>query len=323
MRIDVHAHYYPREFVEAWARLGKPSAGADRAPGGRIPLDERADMLAQIGIDLQVLSVGAQQPSFPRVEDAVAGARFANDLLADLCRGYGGRFAAFAATPLPHVDAAIEEVGRALETLGMLGVNVGCSVNDRPLDDPAFAPFFAELDRRGAVLFLHPCGIGAPMTDAYGLSWMVGGCFEDTVTSLRLVMSGLTSRYPNVKIIVPHLGGTLPFLMQRIDDSVQRQLFQGGKPLVTRPSEAVRSLYFDTVNGYGPALRCACEAFGADRIMLGTDFPYLMLEPCVRYIEEAGLTPDAVDAILNRNAQRLLGLDAPSGTPPTGPQRAP
>jgi aminocarboxymuconate-semialdehyde decarboxylase len=309
MRIDVHAHHYPREFVDAWSRFGKTAAGADRSPGGKVPIDERVDMLAAAGIDLQVLCVGAQQPSFARVEDAVAGARFANDLFADVCKGYGGRFAAFAATPLPHVDAAIEEVGRALETLGMVGVNVGCSVNERPLDDPEFAPFFAELDRRGAVLFLHPCGIGAPMTDAYGLSWMVGGCFEDTVTSLRLVMSGLTARYPNVKIIVPHLGGTLPFLMQRIDDSVGRLVFRGGDTNVTRPSDAVRSLYFDTVNGYGPALQLSCRAFGADHIMLGTDFPYLMFDPCVRYIEESGLPADAIDAILNRNAQRLLGLE--------------
>jgi aminocarboxymuconate-semialdehyde decarboxylase len=314
MRIDVHAHYYPREFVEAYARLGKPGGGANQAPGGKVPIDERVDMLAEAGIDLQILCVGAQQPTFEKTEDAVAGARFANDLYADICKGYGGRYAAFAATPLPHVDAAIDEVGRCLETLGMLGVNTGTSVAGRPLDDPAFAPFFAELDRRRAVLFLHPQGIGAPMTDAYGLSWMIGGCFEDTVTSLRLVMSGLTTRYPNVKIIVPHLGGTLPFLMQRIDDSVARNVFAGAKPVVTKPSEAVRSLYWDTVNGYPAALRCSCEAFGADHIMLGTDFPYLEFDPCVRYIQESGLPEDDIDMILEKTAQRLLGLSATLST---------
>jgi aminocarboxymuconate-semialdehyde decarboxylase len=308
MRIDVHAHYYPQEFRDAMARFGRAAAGNDQAPGSRVTLGERVDMLEEAGIDLQVLCVGANQPYFGKVEDAVAAARFLNDLYADVCKGYSGRFVTFGALPLPHVDAAIQEVGRCLETLGMVGINTGTSIAGRPLDDPEFGPLFAELDRRGAVLFLHPQGIGAPMADAYGLSWMVGGCFEDTVTSLRLVMSGLTSRYPNVKIIVPHLGGTLPFLMQRIDDSVHRQVLQGGHPAVSKPSEAVRSLYFDTVNGYPAALRCSCDAFGADHIMLGTDFPYLLFKPCVEYIQQSGLPEADIEMILEKSAQQLLGL---------------
>src|SRR5207247_11148687 len=138
----------------------------------------------------------------------VSLARFANDLYHDLVKQDPGHFAAFGTVPLPHVDAAIEELGRCIETLGMLGINIGCSVNGQPLEAPEFEPFFAELNRRSCVLFLHPIGIGAgAMTDAFGMNWMVGGCFEDTSTSIRLVMSGLTARYPNVKIVVPHLCG--------------------------------------------------------------------------------------------------------------------
>jgi len=310
MRIDVHAHHYPRELRDAYARLGKPAPAMEGAPGSHVTLPERVDMLKESGVDLQVLSVGTNQPYFPARENAVAGAHFANDCYADLCKGYDGRFATFGCVPLPHVDAAIEEVGRCLETLGMLGISAGTSIAGRPLDDPAFEPFFAELDRRGAVLCLHPQGVGAPMTDAYGLVWMMGGCFEDTVTSLRLVMSGLTTRHPHIKIIIPHLGGTLPFLMQRIDDSVWREVTRGGKPAVTKPSEAVRSLYFDTVNGHAGALRLSCECLGADHIMLGTDFPHLFIEPCVQYILESGLPEDDVHTILDRSAQQLLGVGA-------------
>jgi len=315
MRIDVHAHYLPAEFIDAYTRLGRRATGIELAQAGKVTLDERVDLLAEAGVDLQVLSVGTYQPSVEKGEEAVAGARFFNDLYADICTGYGGRFAAAAATPLPHVDAAIEEVGRCLDTLGMLGVNVGTSVAGRPLDDPLFGPFFAELNRRKAVLFLHPQGVGAgPMSDAYGLDWAVGGCFEDTVTSLRLIWSGLTTTYPNVRIIVPHLGGTLPFLMQRISDHVQRMLFSGVQ--LVPPSEAVRSLYFDTVNNYPPALRCSCEAFGAEHIMLGTDFPFLFVKPCVEYIKQSGLSAADIDMVLNRSAQRLLGIDAPATVAP-------
>ena len=147
-------------------------------------LDERVDMLRDAGVDLQVLSIGAQQADFAKAEEATAVAKWANDFYADIAKGYDGRFAAFASTPMPHVDAAIDEVGRCLESLGMLGVNTGTSIAGRSLDDPEFEPFFAELNRRQAVLFLHPLGVGGPNMDAYGLDFMVGVCCEDTVASV-------------------------------------------------------------------------------------------------------------------------------------------
>jgi len=226
----------------------------------------------------------------------------------ETAKGYGGRFAVFGCTPLPHVDQAIKEAARCLDSLGALGINVGTSIAGPPPDDPAFEPFFAELDRRGAVLFLHPVGVGGPNMDAYGLDFMMGACFEDTVASVRLVMSGLARKFPNVKIIVPHLGGTLPFLMQRIEDSVNRRILRGGDAPKTKVTDLIRGLYFDTVNNYSVALRCSCEAFGSDHIMLGTDFPYLTLAECVDFVKASGLPQADIDAILDGNAQRLLGV---------------
>jgi aminocarboxymuconate-semialdehyde decarboxylase len=176
----------------------------------------------------------------------------------------------------------------------------------RPLDDPAFEPVWAELDRRAAVVFLHPMGTGAPMTDAYGLTWMVAGCFEDTTAALRLVLSGLTTRYPNVKIIIPHLGGSIPFLWQRVLDSLDRN-----PTSAVDPTLALRRLYYDTVNETPAALRCTCETVGASRLLLGTDYPYLLgdkFKRCVTYVQESGLRQTEVDAILEHNAEALLGL---------------
>src|SRR5262249_59785540 len=145
-------------------------------------------------------------------------ARLANDIYANTTRGYEGRFAAFACLPLPHVVASLAELERCLDTLGMVGVTIGCSVAGRALDDPALEPVYAELNRRGTVLFLHPVGAGVlPEIDPLGLAWMVGAPFEDTLAALRLLMSGVTSRYPRIQVIVPHLGGTLPFLLERVD----------------------------------------------------------------------------------------------------------
>lgn len=312
MRIDVHSHYYPTEFLDAMDRAGLSRTIARRAPGASVTLDERVDMLKDVGVERQVLCVGAEQPYSEKRDEAVAIARLANDAHAAITQGYGGRFAAFGTLPLPHVDAAIQEAGRCLDALGMLGINLGCSILERGLEDPAFEPLFAELNRQEAVVFLHPVGSGAgALTNAFDMAFMVGVCFEDTAAAIRLIVSGLTTRYPKVKIIVPHLGGTLPFVIQRLDDHVERLAEFGEKIETTPPSQAARSLYFDNVNAHAPALRCACETYGADRIMLGTDFPFLAgpkFERCINYVKEAGLRPDEVEQILDRTAQQVLGL---------------
>jgi 6-methylsalicylate decarboxylase len=318
MRIDVHAHHFPADYVELVRRLGGQfSANAHNLPGARLPLDERVDLLAEVGIDLQVLSVSQHQPYFPREADAVAAARLANDIYVDVCRRYPARFAAFGAVPLPHVDAAVAEAARALDTLGMLGLTLGCSIARRPLDDPAFEPFWAELDRRGTVVFLHPVGLGVlEGEDPYGLIWMIGAPVEDTVAALRLVMSGLTSRYPRIRFIVPHLGGTVPFLLQRVENSaaIERTMGRWAEPGVT-PRTLLGRLWYDTVNSHPEALLCTCGSFGADRVLLGTDFPYLYgpkLRRCLTYIEEAGLSAADTAAILGGNAQALLSLTPPA-----------
>ena len=307
MRIDVHAHYFPTEYVDLLNRLGGPtSETALRLASGRMGLDERVDLLTEVGIDMQVLSFGQRQPYLARQEDAVAAARVANDLYADVCRTYPERFRAFAAVPLPHIDAALAELERCLDTLGMVGAALGCSVAGRPLDDSILDPFFAELNRRGTAVFLHPTGQGVlEGEDPYNLRWMVGATFEDTVAALRLVLSGLTTRYPNINFIVPHLGGTLPFLFARIQGDTSTEGPRAGL------GARLRRLWYDTVNSFPDSLRCACTAYGTDRLLLGTDFPYLYgerLRRCVTYVEEAGLGAHETAAILGGTAQSLLGL---------------
>jgi aminocarboxymuconate-semialdehyde decarboxylase len=295
--------------VATYTRINRYIPGPiENAPAFRVTLDERADLLAESRVDVQVLSVGAFQPYLEQAAEAAAVARFTNDLYADVCKGYDGRFVAAGTVPLPDVDVALEEATRCLDVLGMPAVNVGTSVAGRPLDDAHFAPFFAEMDRRQAVLILHPQGLGAgPMGDAYGMPFLIGVCFEDTVTAVRLVASGLTTSYPHIRFVIPHLGGTLPFLKHRIDDHGSRPPFSQ-QIKVPDLMAGARGLYFDTVNNYAPALRCACEAFGASHIMLGTDFPVFFVKPCVEYIEQSGLPDQDIETILDRSAQQVLQL---------------
>jgi predicted TIM-barrel fold metal-dependent hydrolase len=313
VKIDVHAHHYEREYLDALTRAGSVDPRVVQfAPGSRLSPDERIELLDVAGIDIQVLSISALMPDVDDAADARALARLSNDIYHDIASGFRGRYRAFGTVPLPHVDEAIAEMERCLDVLEMPGITVGCSMAGRPLDDAAFAPFFDELDRRRGVLFLHPRGrpIDAHGADL-GLAWIVGAPIEDAIACLRLILSGMIDRYPNIRIIVPHLGGILPFLAQRLDDSVERQRAAGFPHTTTRPpTDYLRHLWFDTVSEHPPALRCACESLGTDHLLLGTDFPFTdTLQRCVTYIEDAGLPEAAVAAILEHNAEALLGLD--------------
>ena len=211
---------------------------------------------------------------------------------------------------MPGIDAAIDEIGRAIDELGMVGVTMNTSVLDRALTAD-FEPVFAELDSRGAVLYLHPVGNGAcsPLVSQHHLTWMVGAPFEDTIAAMQLITSGHLQRYPSVRIICSHLGGALPMLTRRADDYLKWEA--PDTPEV--PSLAVRRLWYDTVSHcHAAALRCAIETFGADRIMLGTRF----LVRRRRHVRSGRRLcrrrrrPRATAAILEANAMALFGLDA-------------
>ena len=312
MRIDVHAHHYDDEYFDRMERLGLPWNGGKFAPGAGVTLDQRLELMDGAGIDAQVLCVGASQPGYTADRaKAVEGAHWANDYYHGIVQRYHGRYAAFGCLPLPHVEAAIQEVARCFDELQVAGINLGCSVMGQGLDTPEFEPLWAELDRREAVVFLHPLGLGGAMMDAYGLAWMVGGCFEDTVAGLRLAMSGVLERHTHVKVIVPHLGGTIPFVWQRLEDSYERSREQSR----VNPIATLKRMYYDTVNETASALRCTCDAVGAGHVLLGTDFPYLAgpkFKRCVTYVEESGLPQHDVSAILDSNAQELLRLPVPA-----------
>ena len=214
-----------------------------------------------------------------------------------------------AALPMPHRQESLGEMGRALDQLRMAGVAMNTTVLGRALVEPDYEPVFAELNSRGAVLYLHPAGNGAcsPLIGNYHLTWMVGVPVEDTISVMHLITHGIPARYPNIKIINSHLGGALPMLLQRADD----QYGWEAPDTPELPSVAARRMWYDTVgHGHVPALRCAIDSLGADRLLLGTDFPYENGDVFVRavdYIKDPQIDASAARAILDQNASALLG----------------
>jgi aminocarboxymuconate-semialdehyde decarboxylase len=316
LRIDIHGHYYPNAYLDMLDRFGGGGTGtaiARAADGSGSPqeLQARFEMFDRAGVKMQILSSAPQLPYFENRDNAITAARFINDAFAELVSRYPDRFVAYASTPLPHVDASIAEMARCLDTLGMVGVTMGTSVLEKSVADPAFAPFWEEMNRRGVILFFHPHGLGAcsPLISAATkLTWPIGASVEDTMVVAHLIGNAIPFRYPRVRIIVPHLGGDISMLMQRLDN--QRGMFlPAGSEL---PSATARRFWYDTVShAYLPALRCACESFGTDRMLLGSDYPYEsgnVYQRCVDYIADAGLTAQQVEAIRDRNAQALVRL---------------
>jgi 6-methylsalicylate decarboxylase len=313
--IDIHAHYFPIEYLDLLDHFGGSETGsaisrncfADKMPSD---LDFRFRVMEEAGIDMQILSVSPQFPYLEKEQNAVGAARLANDLCADLARQYPQRFQSFAAFPLPHMDASLKELARGMDELGMVGATAGTTVRGKPIADPAFDPLFAELDRRGATLFIHPTGVSACSSciTQSGLTWPIGAPIEDSVCLLQMMKAGIPSRYPNIKIIIPHLGGALPYLIRRLDLQAPMFMTKGFE----KPSVLARSFWCDTVNGHPPALRDACDCFGTDKIIMGTDYPYWRNEMklCVDFVRQVGLSVSDVAAILGGTTQKLLAPHA-------------
>ena len=314
MRIDIHAHYFPLEYLDRLELYGGSRVtGLIRrmklGSGDFGGLQEHFRNMERAKVDMQVLSVSGQLPYFAKESEAVDAARLGNDIYARIVREYPKRFAAFACTPLPHVRASIEEARRALDELGMVGVTAGSMVLGKSISDSDFDGFFAELNRRKAVLFIHPIGgsLGSQWIESTKLIWPVGAPLEDTVCLLQFMQADFPSRFPDIKIILPHLGGFAPFLGVRLDHLKDHFL----PASATAPSIQARYFWYDTVNGSPAALRCTKETLGADHLLLGTDYPFWRddaFKLCIDYVAESGLTASDVDRILGGNGQRLLRL---------------
>jgi 6-methylsalicylate decarboxylase len=311
MRIDVHAHYFPDRYLDRLERYGSQLTDVARhcnAAQAPAEMSERFVLMAKAGVSKQLLSVGPQLPFFDDPDRALSAAQEANDLYAEVVASHPNRFIGLAALPLPHVDRSLAEIEHAFDKLDLAGVCFGTSVLGQSIADPQFDSIYEELNRRGAILYLHPSGTGADssLIREHNLTWAIGAPIEDTIGVMHLIMRGIPQRFPNIRIIVSHFGGALPMLLGRLDAQAGWLLPEGRE----LPSQTARRMWYDTAShSYAPALRCACGAFGADRLLFGNDFPYKQGDEYadgVDYIFGSGLDAAQADDIANRNATLLL-----------------
>ncbi|MBI2203634.1 MAG: amidohydrolase [Candidatus Rokubacteria bacterium] len=328
--IDIHAHVVPQGLWRAadagkeWygfrhekgeglgTMVGNGQRTAFSSPKVRLTIEERlGDMDAQ-GVDMHVLSI--HTPFFGYHLDAAQGAQLArevNDDIAGMVRQHPQRFAGLATLPVQDPRAAIEELERAVTKLGLKGAELDTHVNGKQWDEPEFLPFFKAAEQMGAVLFFHPQPqhnflIGR--TTKYGLFNSLGVIMDDAILVAILISSGLLDACPNIKICVAHGGGGACYAMGRLDRGWRGR--RDAQKIPTPPSTYQKRLYYDTVTGSEEALRFLVDQVGADRVVLGSDWPFVPWHPSpVTWLQGLKtITPEEKEKILSRNLEALLKL---------------
>jgi aminocarboxymuconate-semialdehyde decarboxylase len=240
---------------------------------------------------------------------AVQSARMVNDGIAEYVGKKSDRFVALGTVPMPDGVEAAKELERCMTALKFKGVQILTNVAGRELSDPAFAPFWKKAEEMKALVLLHPLGFTeAQRLSRFYFNNVIGNPFETTLALHYLIFDGVLERHPDLKILAVHGGGYLAAYSGRIDHAWgARADCQASLP--KPPTHYLKKIYFDTVVFTAPQLRALIETFGADHVVLGTDYPYDMAEyEPIEHLVSAGLDGSTVAAIAGLNAEKLLGL---------------
>jgi predicted TIM-barrel fold metal-dependent hydrolase len=319
--IDIFTHILPPKYLEALEKLatvGRISLsrveGLQRSNPALLDVNLRLKVMDEFPDIMQVLTmVGPPLEAITKTEDSVDLAKIANDEMAELVAGHPDRFVAVATLPMNNVDAALKEVDRAINDLKLRGVQIFTSINDKPLDSLEFLPLYQKMAQYDLPIWIHPF---KEMTEPdypgeqgskYGLAAILGWPHATSLAVTRLAASGVLEKYPKLKFITHHDGGTVPYLAGRIQNSPFKY------KNLTRPiTDSLRLFYNDTaVQGNVPNLMCAYAFCGADHMLLGTDFPMVtsdLVKETIRSVNKMTIPGAEKKRIFEENASQILKL---------------
>jgi predicted TIM-barrel fold metal-dependent hydrolase len=303
-RIDVHHHFAPPAWLDVTSVVAPATAGIWK----KWSPERTLAALDAGGAQKAILSITSPGLNFGDNQQARRLSRDANEYAAKLRSDHPGRFGAFAALPFPDIDGCLAEIAYALDILKCNGVGMFTSYGKTYLGDPVFAPIFAELDRRKAVVFVHP-SFPACCTDVLpGISDADVEYGTDTSRAIaRMVFGGNTVKYPNMRVIWSHAGGTMPFLQGRfVHDSLtpeRQKLLPGGF------FGEARKMYYDTAQSAAAAPMAALtKIVPLTQILFGSDYPYLSVKENVDGLTSCGVFDARQLAAIDRtNTVALLG----------------
>lgn len=281
--------------------------------------DERLQIMDGCGVDMHLLSLTAPGVQTLDNDRATALAAGVNDRLAEVIARHPGRFAGLAAIAPQDPGAAAAEIERAIGDLKLNGVVINSHTRNEYLDDEKFWPIFEAAADLGAPIYIHPRSPSAQMALPYkrfGLETGIYGFQAETgLHGIRLICSGVFDRFPNLQIVLGHLGEGIPFWLWRVDYMHPVRSSHNTRPkLELKPSEYFKRNFMITTSGmnWHPALRFCIEVVGADNIMWAIDYPYQATEGAVEFMNDAPIPDEDKHKIFHQNAERVFGV-APKG----------
>jgi aminocarboxymuconate-semialdehyde decarboxylase len=328
--IDIHAHILTEETIRLLQREAPKIAPklsqidhqfgtlevAGNAyrnfPRGGWDLERRLQDMAASKVDVQVLSVCpqtfvyAQPPALASVF-----ARIQNEQLCKLVQAHPDRFLAMATLPMQAPKQAADELRHAMRVLGLRGAQIGSNVAGKNLDDPELEPVWATAAELNAFILVHPINVaGADRLSSYYLTNLIGNPLDTTIAAACLVFSGVLERYPSLKVCLAHGGGFVPYQAGRFVHGWQVRS-EPKKRLTKPPTDSLKRFYYDTIVHSKDALEFLVDSAGADRVLLGSDYPFDMGMPD-GVLQVRGLPTGATEqgSILGATAQSLLGAVA-------------
>jgi aminocarboxymuconate-semialdehyde decarboxylase len=329
--IDSHFHWWPRSVQERFLRRTTYPRAEVNGKGGYTfmrqehadymlsswtewyDLDKQLEHMDGLGHQVDVVcSIGPFSVFFSELP-AEEGREVAiqwNEEMAGAQKKHPGRLWASAAVPMVDTRIAIEVLDDAVNRLGLMGVNLPGSIGrDQRIDAERLEPFYARVEELGLPMFLHPTdAVFVDMLEGYdgALHLSLGRVVEVSVAAMRLVLSGMMERHPNLKIVMSHTGGALPYQSGRMDKNTPRAKLP--KPTSTY----LKRMYTDTVSPHAAGMKFAIEYYGIDHVMYGTDYPCWDPATALKLIDELKLSQEDQQKLFYSNARRILGLRDPA-----------
>ena len=323
-KLDLHTHYYPEIYFQRIRDL--PSEFSfDKSPSGQTiikyrgarffgvtpPMTDvgrRLEDMDRVGIDVEVVSLSTPNVFFTGAERQPEIARIVNDSYAELIAQHPMRFKGFASIPMDSPDAALAELHRAIDELKLNGVILLSNIGGKPLTSPEYRPFFEEANRMKLCILLHPMlpADTEPFRE-YVLGPLVGFMFDTTLAVARMCFDGMLQDFPDIRWIVAHLGGAVPYLMERLDNG-WRDFPECRAKIDELPSTYIKRLYYDTVNFNPHMLKMVREMIGADHMVMGSDYPHLLgsIDRAVSSIESLDIPVNEKRRIFEGTALSIL-----------------
>jgi aminocarboxymuconate-semialdehyde decarboxylase len=324
MKLDVHTHFYTEAFFQTIRDLPSEFSFGASSTGQTIityrgarffgvtpamtDVSKRIEDMDRVGIDVEVVSLSTPNVFFTDAAHQPEVAKMMNDSYAELIARHPKRFKGFASIPMDAPDAALAELHRAIDMLKLSGVVLLSNIGGKPLTSPEYRPFFEEANRMKLCIFLHPMiPANSDAFREYVLGPIIGFPFDTSLAVARMCYDGMFEELPEIRWIIGHLGGAIPYLMERMDNGF-RDFADCRVKIDKLPSVYLKRLYYDTVSFSPYTLQMVRDMVGADHMVMGSDYPHLLgsIDRAVTSIEGLPIDREEISQIFSGTALSIL-----------------